>query len=213
MQIADEMCGAKGLLLSAQDYLQPERPASQYRQFFAAEAEAISIFSYDTLFIPGLLQTEEYARDLLSTAWPPIDDETYEKRVAHRMRRQEKLRRNPPALFHFVIYEAAFRTNIGGPRVMKEQLEQLLEVSQRRNVTLQVLPEIRRAPSSLSGPMVLLETAKSKYVAYVEGQGTHVMYSDPQTVSDLSHCYGLIRTQALSAEETTAFIRKAAVWQ
>ncbi|MEU3874412.1 MULTISPECIES: helix-turn-helix transcriptional regulator [Streptomyces] len=209
LQVTDDLCGARGLVVAAHEYLEPSRHAPQYREFFAAEAEALSVSSYETLYVPGLLQTEDYARTLMGRgAWPPVDEELVEQRVAQRLQRQAKLRRKPLAPFHYVIYEAALRTNVGGPAVMKAQLEHLQEVSQLRNVWLQILPADRQTPTSLSGPFTLLVTPTHRLLAYVEGQNISALHSDAGIVSDFNHRYGLIRAEALSAEEAVSFIEK-----
>ncbi|MFI9308034.1 helix-turn-helix domain-containing protein [Streptomyces triculaminicus] len=209
LEVADEMCGARGKLVAATDYLQPERQPGHIREYMEVEAEAIAFYSYQTLYIPGLLQTAEYAKAVLSSHWPPIDDDTLEERVTARLRRQEMLTHKPTALFSFVVYEAALGTNTGGSEAMKAQLSRMLEVGKLRNVSIQVLPADRYAPSHLNGPLVLLETKQHTHYGYVEGQNTHVLYSDAETVSVLSKRYGMIRMQALSAEESEQFIRKA----
>ncbi|MFI2078017.1 helix-turn-helix domain-containing protein [Streptomyces triculaminicus] len=209
LEVADEMCGARGKLVAATDYLQPERQPGHVREYMEVEAEAIAIYSYETLFVPGLLQTEEYAKALMASHWPPIDDDTLEDRVTARLRRQEKLTRKPAALFSFVVYEAALRTSTGGAAVMKDQLSHMLDVGTLRNVSIQVLPADRYAPSHLNGPLLLLETEQHSHYGYVEGQNTHVLYSDAPTVSTLTKRYGMIRMQALSAEESEQFIRRA----
>ncbi|MEU5051392.1 helix-turn-helix transcriptional regulator [Streptomyces sp. NPDC021096] len=208
LQIADEMCGANGLLLAARDYLQPEKIATQFVEFAAAEAEAISLASYAPLLIPGLLQTEDYARALMNSHWPPADDETIEERVSRRLKRQENLTRKPAAIFTYVVYEAALHTGVGGPAVMKAQLAHLIDAGQMRNISIQVLPVGGYAPSHLNGSLVLVETAQHEHYAYVEGQGTYVLHSDTETVSTLTKYLDMISRQALSNAESAQFIGK-----
>ncbi|MET9647207.1 helix-turn-helix transcriptional regulator [Streptomyces syringium] len=214
LEVADQMCGARGLLLAAQDYLKPEKFPVRTQEFMTAEAEAIALHSYEAVLIPGLLQTEEYARTLMSNRCPPLDDETVEERVSGRMERQEKLAGKPTVPFNFVIYEAALRTMVGGPEVMKRQLDQLLHVGRLRNVTIQVLPADRGAHAGLSGPLVLLESADHDQLAYVEGQETAALYEGPEKISLLSQRHGMIRMQALSVEESAEFISRLAeeIW-
>jgi transcriptional regulator with XRE-family HTH domain len=140
LQVADQLCGAGGKLTAAQEYLKPESFPVRSQEFMAIEAEAIALSWYQPLLIPGLLQTEEYARVLISGSCPPLDDETVEERVAARLRRQEALTRRTGVMFGFVIYEAALRTLVGGPEVMGRQLQHLLDVGELRNVSIQVLP-------------------------------------------------------------------------
>ncbi|MDF2257934.1 helix-turn-helix domain-containing protein [Streptantibioticus ferralitis] len=210
LEVADEMCGAQGLLLAAREYLKPERFPARTLAFMQLESEAIAFYSFEPLLIPGLLQTEEYARELMSDSCPPLDDETLAERVAARMQRQEKLRDKPKMAFGFVIYEAALRTLVGGPEVMRRQLNRLLEVGELRNVSIQVLPVGRGAYAGLSGSLVLLETVEHDRYALVEGQETSMLHADPERISALAQRHGMIRMQALSAEESARFIEKAA---
>ncbi|MFD0404546.1 helix-turn-helix domain-containing protein [Kitasatospora sp. NPDC127116] len=208
LQAADELCDAKGMLLGAADYLTPEKFPSYSQGYTHAEADAIAIHTYAALLIPGLLQTEEYAREQISHACPPLDDETVEARVAGRMQRQEKLANAPRVLFGFVIYEAALRAKVGGAELMRRQLAHIIDVSSLRNVAIQVLPANRAAYPALAGPITLLETAEHEQLAYVEGHRTGVLHTDPDKVNVLAQRHGMIRTQALSIEESVEFIGK-----
>ncbi|MDH6575729.1 helix-turn-helix transcriptional regulator [Kitasatospora sp. MAP5-34] len=210
LEVADEMCDARGLLVAAAEFLRPERFPSYSQDFTDAESKAIALHWYETLLIPGLLQTEEYARTLISSSCPPLDDETVAERVAGRLQRQERLKRCPTALFGFVIYEAALHSLVGGASAMKRQLHHLLEIGKLRNVAIQVLPVGREAYPGLSGSLVLLETVDHDQFAYVEGQETGVLYADPVKVSALTQRHGMIRMQALSVQESAQFIRKVA---
>lgn len=143
---------------------------------------------------------------MISGYCPPLDDETVDERVAARLQRQEKLRRKPPALFAFVIYEAALRTEAGGPAVMKRQLQHLLQVGELRNVSIQVLRVGRGALSCLDGPIILLESSEHEQLAYSEGPGGSSLHSDAKTVGLLTQRHGMIRMQALSTDESALFI-------
>ncbi|MER7399545.1 helix-turn-helix transcriptional regulator [Streptomyces sp. NPDC000151] len=210
LQAADEMCEAHGLLLAARDYLKPEPYPTRSHEYMALEAEAIALHWYEPLLIPGLLQTEEYARALIGGHCPPLDDETVDERVAARLRRQEALTRRPNVVYAFVVYEAALRTGVGGREGMRRQLESLLKLGELRNVSIQVLPAGRCAGLSLAGNLVLLETAGHEHYAFAEGQQTSVLHGDADKVSVLRQVHGMIRTEALGIEESAAFIRKVA---
>ncbi|GAA2931822.1 hypothetical protein GCM10020221_29560 [Streptomyces thioluteus] len=90
LQVADDLCGAGGLLVAALTYLKPERYVPQVGEFMDAESQAIALSSYQTLYIPGLLQTEAYMRALMTKAWPPMEDELLEERVTARLLRQKQ---------------------------------------------------------------------------------------------------------------------------
>lgn len=210
LQVADQMCGAGGKLLAAQEFLKPEPFPARAQEYMALEADAIARHSYDVLLVPGLLQTEEYARTLISESHPPLDDETVEERVRARLQRQEALTRKTSTVFNFVLYEAALRTMVGGKEAMRFQLEQLLKTGTLRNVSVQVLPRGRCNGIALNGSMVLLETTDHDRYAYVEAPKTSALHSDVSTVSALAEAHGMIRMQALGVEESADFIRRVA---
>lgn len=210
LNAGETLCDARGMLLAATGFLKPEKFPSNVKEYMAVEDEATALHSYAALLIPGLLQTPAYAKALMSDHCPPLGDDTVDERVAARIDRQEKLTRNPPALFGFVIYEAALHTLVGGRAVMKHQFHHLLEVSRLRNVSIQVLPVDRGATSALTGPFVLLETPEHHNYAFVEGQESGMLYADADRLSVLTQRHGMIRMQALGVEESARFIGRLA---
>lgn len=210
LDIADDMCEAGGKLRAATDYLEPERYPARTHEFMQAEASAIALHSYQPLLVPGLLQTEEYARALLHAYCPPLDDETIAERLTARMQRQEMITSKPTVVFSFVIYEAALRTMVGGREAMREQLHQLVKSGERRNVSVQVLPADTGAHAGLDGAFVLLETDEHARYAYEEGHEMRCLTTSSETLQMLTERHGMIRMQALSAEESALFIREVA---
>ncbi|MEU4209058.1 helix-turn-helix transcriptional regulator [Streptomyces sp. NPDC026206] len=209
LEVADEMCGARGKLAAALAYLEPERFAVRAQEYLTLEAEAIALHWYETLLIPGLLQTEDYARALMSNHCPPVDDHTIESRVAARAQRQELLER-PIVLFSFVIHEAALRSNVGGPKVMKAQLCRLVEVGEQRHVSVQVLPMGFGVTPGLGGPFIVVETADHRHYGYEEGQETGMLHADVERVSALMKRHAMIRMHALGDAESAQFISEVA---
>ncbi|AVH56984.1 MULTISPECIES: helix-turn-helix domain-containing protein [Streptomyces] len=210
LQAADQMCGARGKLLAAHDFLKPEPFPARSQEYMVIEAEAIAVHDYALGLIPGLLQTEGYARALIGESCPPLDDETVEERVRARLSRQEALKRRAKTVYGFVVYEASLRTEVGGQGVMRQQLLHLSKVGETRNVSLQVLPFGKCGGLALNGSFVLLETTEHEHFAYVEGPETSVLHADADKVSDLTQVHGMIRMQALGVEESAEFIRKVA---
>ncbi|MFE5870102.1 helix-turn-helix domain-containing protein [Streptomyces roseifaciens] len=205
-EIADELFGARGKLKAGLSYLTREKFPERSKEFFAFEAEAVVLWSYQPMLIPGLLQTDEYARALMAGGRPLLDEETIQRRVAARLERQELLRRASPVDFSFIVHEAALRTPMGSADAHKRQLLRLLEVSHLRHVCLQVLPFDRVVPDALIGPMVLLETKHGQRFALAEGQ--ELSHFSSEEVGILAQRYGMIRAQALSSEETQRFIER-----
>ena len=205
LDVADEMCGAQGMLSAAKQFLNRERFPARAQDFMEREREATSIWSYEVALVPGLLQTEGYARALIDNRIPPLDEETVEERVAARMERQAVLnQRKPPVGLSFVLYEAVLRS----PLVDAEQLHHLLEVARLRNVVVQVLPFERAVSGALLGPMVLLETRDHERFAFAEGQFSSELSSDPGVVSRVTERLSMIRTQALDPDGSARFIER-----
>ncbi|GAA2055925.1 helix-turn-helix transcriptional regulator [Streptomyces cheonanensis] len=207
-EIADEMFGAKGILLAGLSHLKRDKFPVRAMDFMIYEDQAILLNWYENALIPGLLQTEEYALALISGRCPPLDEETVAERVAGRMERQALLTRTPPVAFNFVIYEAALRAAIGGPEVHRRQLLHLLDAGAPHNVAIHVLPFDRTIPPALNGPMVLLETAEHEHFVYFEGQSQSQLTSDPDEVSTQAQRYGMIRGEALDCAESARFIER-----
>ncbi|WP_348538490.1 DUF5753 domain-containing protein [Streptomyces sp. 4R-3d] len=168
------------------------------------EAEAISLWSYEVALIPGLLQTEAYARALIGNHCPPLDDETVEERVAARLERHSLLTRKPPAALSFVRYEAALRA----PDVDRKQLLNILAAGKPSNVSVQVPPFGRANPTALTGPMVLLETRDHERIALSEGQSVSQLTDDPGVVSSQTERLSMMRALALSPAESARFIER-----
>ncbi|MFD5049416.1 Scr1 family TA system antitoxin-like transcriptional regulator [Streptomyces tendae] len=111
LDIADELCGAQGMLSAAKEYVRRERYSARAVDFIEREREATSLWTYEVVLIPGLLQTRAYAQALIDNRIPPLDVETVEERVAARMERQAILTEpKPPVGLSFVLYEAVLRS-------------------------------------------------------------------------------------------------------
>jgi transcriptional regulator with XRE-family HTH domain len=111
----------------------------KYATYIAYEAEAIELRNFEPTLVPGLLQTEAYAREVNSVG-RETETEAIEQRVQARLTRQEVLGRKPaPLKLHAILSEAALAVEVGGPDVMREQLEHIATLSRRPNVTVQVL--------------------------------------------------------------------------
>ncbi|GHC61855.1 helix-turn-helix domain-containing protein [Streptomyces cinnamoneus] len=206
LQVADQMCGAAGLLEAAHPFLRPEEPRSVVQDFFRYEAEAIVYSSCEPMFIPGLLQTEETMRALFNSAWPPVDDATVEERVAVRLGRQTLLDKQTVA-FSFVIGELPLRYPVVSNEAHRRQLLRILEVGQQRNVTAQVMP-LDRYREGLDRAIMVLELPGHDRIAYEEAHATGGLYGDPAKVSSYAQKHALNGRVALNPAESVRFIRE-----
>ncbi|WP_406287993.1 Scr1 family TA system antitoxin-like transcriptional regulator [Embleya sp. NBC_00896] len=205
---ADKALVAKGVILAGLPMLEAARYPAFFAKFALLEAGVISMYKYESLVVPGILQTEEYARAIFGARCPPLDDDEIERRVQGRLDRQRLLTRKPAPILGFVIEEWVLRRPIGGKAVRHEQLSRLLEASRMRNVTIQIMPLDREEHAGFDGPMTLIETKDRKSLAYVEGQGRSQLMSDPETVSILTQRYGILRAQALPTGESARLIEQ-----
>lgn len=118
---------------------QAEELPEEYATFISFEGEAFSQCNYQTSFVPGLLQTEEYARASIG-GMLPLGAEEVEQRIGVRMQRQAALKRDEPLKLWTIVDEAALHRQVGGQRVMADQLQYLVELARQPQVEIQVLP-------------------------------------------------------------------------
>ncbi|ANH92017.1 MULTISPECIES: helix-turn-helix transcriptional regulator [unclassified Streptomyces] len=184
-----------------------------YSVYIGLETDAASLRVYDPQVVPGLLQTRQYAEALIAGALPETTPADIEKRVQVRMRRQERIAaaENPLRLWT-VLDEAALRRVVGGPALMREQLEHLVEQSRLPHVTVQVIPFGMGAHPGLNGQYAILEfpdTADSS-VVYIEGVTSDLYLEKANDVQKYSVMYEHLRAQALNVEQSREFIEKVA---
>lgn len=205
---ADRVLEAGGVLEVLQDEVDRAKLPRFFRNFAVIEAEVVSRFSYDPLLVPGLLQTEGYARALFAQHCPPLSEETIDQHTEARLSRQKLLTRMPLAELSFIIGEEALRNPVGDGEVMRRQWQHLLEVGAARNVEVQVMPAESGFHSGLNGPFVVLETKVHQHLGYIESQEVGCVVGDPTEVSSFGLRYGKLRSQALNGVESARLIER-----
>ena len=175
-------------------------------EYMLHEREAISLSWYDALVVPGLLQTEAYARALLSSRIPAYDEEELATKLAGRLSRQEIMQRKVPPTMSFVIWEPALLWPNGGRETHLDQLRALREYSELPGLSLQILPLNRTSHVGDAGPFILLETPDHQHLAYTDSQRGSQWVSDPDEVSLLTRRYAMLRTQALTIEDSRSLL-------
>ncbi|WP_411150960.1 helix-turn-helix domain-containing protein [Streptomyces sp. A30] len=199
----DEFLGTKGALATALSRM-PEVDLVPLwaEEYLDREREAIAISWYEVLVVPGLLQTEAYARAVFRSRVPVYDEDEIEQLVAARIERQEILHRKVPPTMSFVVWEAALRDRLGGDEVYFEQLGHLRTYADLPGIALQVLPLGRTSHAGLAGPFILLETPEYQRLAYSETPRGSQLIADPDEVAILTQKYAMLRTQALNTEDS-----------
>ncbi|MGW9429924.1 helix-turn-helix domain-containing protein [Streptomyces decoyicus] len=203
----DQLLNTGGALAAGVAKLPPkEKYPIWAEEFIAYERQAISLCGYENGVIPGLLQTEDYARATFRSNIPHLSEEVIERRVTARLDRQRILHKTHPVTASFVISEAAVLSNLGGREVMQGQISHLRSCAEINGVSIQVLPLNREHHAGLAGPFVLLETQDHQRLAYTEIHRSSELYDDLDDVSVLTQKYGMLRMQALNAEETMGLL-------
>ncbi|KAA9375491.1 helix-turn-helix domain-containing protein [Microbispora cellulosiformans] len=187
---------------------------SDYSAYIQLEADAAFIRSYDGMIVHGLLQTDEYAREIIRAALMGMSSPAeVERRVEVRMTRQRLLLRDEsPLRFWTVVDEAALTRRVGSEAIMREQYERLLEFADRDNVTIQVLPFAKGAHPATAGTFALLEFRETHdpNVVYVEGTTSNLYVESDAEIYRYSLAFDHLRAMALDPDESRRLIARLA---
>jgi transcriptional regulator with XRE-family HTH domain len=179
--------------------------------YFGLEAAASFIREFELQLVPGLLQTEEYARAVIRLGNLPSEEEVV-RRTQARMSRQQILNRENPPKLRAVLDEGALRRVIGDRDIMQAQLEHLIEMCDHPNITLQILPFSAGAHRAMGGPFTIFRYTEPELrdVVYME-QLTSALYLDkPSDVDAYLEVIEEVCLQAMPSAKTTAFIKQVA---
>ncbi len=194
----DEALNAGGFFGRFRELVKREAFPSWFGPFVEYEEKASKIHSWDQRFVPGLLQTEDYARAVVLAGRPREAREVLDRDVAARMERQAILARRSPPLLWCVIDEAVLRRPVGGAETMREQLKRLVEAAESQSIVLQVLPFSVTDHPGADGPLTILEFDSGPPVAYAEGWRSGRLAESAAEVADAVIVFDLIRAAALS---------------
>jgi transcriptional regulator with XRE-family HTH domain len=183
-----------------------------YPSFFAPvvplEQGAVRMHLWQLGAVPGLLQTEDYARALIRATRPQDRIEATERLVTARMERQEILRRDNPPRLWYVIDEGVLRRVVGSAEIMAAQLDRLIASARTPGIVLQVVPFSARDHAGTDGPIEIYEFTDRVTVVYAECNRGGRIIEDPQEVADMTTTLNMIRASALSPRDTLDLIVK-----
>ncbi|GHA00158.1 helix-turn-helix domain-containing protein [Streptomyces echinoruber] len=206
---AEEVLDAFGALKGVYKHVSREKGlASWFRQWAELEEQAISLYTYENRFVPGLLQTEAYALTLFQARVPLLTESEIEAQVTARLERQSLFAERPHTAFSFIVEEHVLRRPTGGEELMRAQIDHILEATEPRNVEVQVMPMSRGFHPGLNGPIRLLETPDNEWFAYLEGQESSQFIVNPKTISVLHMRYAKLRSQALTPEDSRSLLER-----
>lgn len=173
---------------------------------------ASAITEYDSCLVPGLLQTNEYARAAILGLLPRIEEAVLHERVEARMRRQSLLDEDNPPRLWALLDESVLLRDVGGPGVMKGQLEKLLQAARLPQVTIQVVPFRVGAYPSLNSAFSFVEFADIDLspVIYTEGLSGEFYLEDEGYIARYREAIAYLRANALGPADSLDFIEQVA---
>lgn len=208
VQALDQYYGTPGLLLALWELAMadPTQFKERYRRYMVLEAEAVSMWQYSPCVLPGLLQTPEYARELLREGGLKGDE--LGAQVEARTGRREVLLRENPLQFRAILSEAVLRTPLEDPEEWRTQLEHLGMMGHRLNVALQVLPLSAGLHGLTNTDTIFLRGSDGQTVAWVETSYSGELVQETTAVERLQLRYDRVRDVALSPDESRQFIER-----
>jgi len=176
--------------------------------FIGLEQDAAAITCFSMYHVPGLLQTDDYARSMIKAVLPGINPDILENRVEARRRRQQLLESENAPRYRAVIDEAVLRRSVGGPMVMTAQLSKIIEFVRAGKVTVQVIPFDAGAYATSDSNFVLLEFGESPLsaVIYVEGLASGQYYERASDVALYREAVEHLRDSALSPRDSVQLL-------
>ncbi|MBB6472507.1 helix-turn-helix domain-containing protein [Sphaerisporangium rubeum] len=196
-ELCDEAFGLDGVIVRLYVEVWPPPPPvpAHFQDWAVEEQRATALRFWAPLLIPGLLQTEAFARRVFSSS-PDITPEEVETRVEGRMRRKAVFARPDPPAIMCLLDEGVLHRPVGGPVVMREQLEYLLELTHRPNITIQVVPHGAEVLSGLLGAYTIAEMRGNAYTVRVECQPQGRTVTDRAVIANNVRRYDVLRADA-----------------
>ena len=201
-EFLDELFQARGLLTALGH--EARMDASGFPDWLEQEQRATDIRTYDPRLIPGLLQTEEYARIVVRTFSPWADEERVTEAVQARLERQAVLDRS---MIRVVIEEAALERVVGGPQVQIPQLTRLVNLPD--NVAVQIVPTDAGLHPGHDGPLTILRFApkRGRTMARTESRSRGIVIDDPLGVARAERAFDEIVATALPRDRSAGWVR------
>lgn len=171
------------------------------------EQQAVMIREFALSFVPGILQTERYARAVLSTSFPPVGEVECDRLVVTRLQRSKILDDPLTPVVWALLDEAVLRRVVGGRDVMAEQIMHLVRLAECGRVRVHVMPYGIGAYQLLQGLLTLMSFEDQPPMAYSEGVQVGMVHDSPAVVTRLQGVYALALSDALSLKESVAVMK------
>lgn len=206
----DEILGTNGFFTRNCEVSNKSRYPDHFAEAAEAEATATTIREYAPLLVPGLLQTEAYARAVFRAYQPTATEDVIDELMEARLDRARLLADPTRPQLWAVLDEAVLRRKVGGAAVMAEALEHVAGLARRHRIIVQVMPFAAGAHAASDGGLKLMTFPDAPPLAYVYGLGTGQLLDDPNTVARHELSYDLVGATALSPETSLALISSVA---
>ncbi|MFG2284597.1 DUF5753 domain-containing protein [Streptomyces sp. NPDC048595] len=207
MEALDRVYGTGELLVRLWRLARLDAFKSKYRLFMQYEAKATILHSY-AISVPGLLQTEDFARVVLSSSPTPISPDELEEAVAARLGRQELLKRFRPPGIRIILDESALRRPALDAGIWHAQLARIAEAAEAPHMAIQVLPFAAGVHNLMGGSLSILWMADGSAVAHLEGNKSGELIEEPEEIARYRLSYDRLRDAALQPSDSAAFIRQ-----
>ncbi|MGZ4433654.1 MAG: helix-turn-helix domain-containing protein [Trebonia sp.] len=182
-------------------------------QLIEYESEAHAVRQFETLFIPGILQTEDYARAVLQNHYDEgPGSEQLRALVELRTRREDLFDAENGPSFHFVLDEAVVHRLVVGPSVMRRQLRRLIEVANRPNITIEIVPFSAGLHPGMKGPFEIIEFADPPVsdIVYLEGPRVDIISDDPEEILKYREAFERLVKASLGPRDSLTLIARIA---
>ncbi|SCF48420.1 Transcriptional regulator, contains XRE-family HTH domain [Micromonospora matsumotoense] len=205
----DEALGIEGYFTTLWDELVKSDAAPVWlREWIEIEREATALRWYEHAFVPGLLQTEGYARATFQAARVPTSE--LDRRVAARLERQAVLDRDPAPQLFVVLDEVVLRRACGGPAVMAEQLEHLVACAEQPHIRLRIVPMSAGMYSGLAGAFILADLPDGSRTGYVDNQLAAQVIGQADLIASLGVSWDAIQGETLPLRPTLDLLTEVA---
>lgn len=205
----DEVFDLPGTFAALQELAAREAWPSYFAPVVDSETRATQVHEWESRVVPGLLQTEDYARCVIHAGQPRISSDELDRKVAARVGRQAIFQRADGRPFYWVtIHEGVLRHVVGSPEIMRDQISHIIAAASSPDIIVQVLPYSAHAHPGTDGPILVFDYDSAPSSGYTECKGGGMIVERPEQVSALVTSMSLVRAAALSPHESIELLRK-----
>jgi transcriptional regulator with XRE-family HTH domain len=203
----DEVFDTPDTFADLQELVAREAWPSYFAPVIDSETRATQVHEWEQRVVPGLLQTEDYARSVIKAGQPRTSPDELERKVASRLERQAIfVRESGRPMYWVVIHEGVLRHTVGSPEIMRTQLDRLIDAAGSPDILIQILPYTASEHPGTDGPIKVFDFSGAPSSGYTECNGGGMIVEQPEQVAGLVTSMSLIRAAALSPRVSRDYI-------